>query len=196
MVSLNVAVGGSEQLTSEKSFPSPVSPYGAHKLYTETVTQVYRRCYSMKCTAAHLANVYGPYSTHKDSVVSSWFRRIVEHEPLVLYGGGDSTRDFIHVEDVVRILCHILASDHNDALYCVGTGVETRVASLVDLIRLASGRDFVVVHRALRPLEIRRHFSDVSNLLKILSADFHFRPLNTGLSTTWDWFGENYSGRQ
>ncbi len=196
MVSSNAAVGAGEQPTTERSFPSPISPYGAHKLYTETISQVYRRCYGLKCTTVRLANVFGPYSTHKSSVVSSWFKRILDGEPIVLYGGGDSTRDFVHVEDVVRILYRLLTADDTESLYSVGTGVETGVAALVELIRSVTGRDFEVVHRPLRPGEIRRNFSDVTKLLKILPDDFRFIPLTAGLSRTWDWFCEEHSVRQ
>lgn len=192
-ISSNASVGDVAQPTNEESLPRPVSPYGAHKLYVESITRVYAQNYGMETASIRLANVYGPYSTHKSSVVSSWLRHIVRGEPVIVYGGGSSTRDFIFVKDLASILCYLLLRRVNGDTICVGTGVETSVGLLVQMIRTIVGYDFPVQQEPLRPGEVERNFADVSKLQTLLPRDFHFTPLQLGLSLTWEWYQSELS---
>ena len=45
-------------------------------------------------------NVYGPFSYHKGSVVAAFMKRIMDGDPLVIYGDGNQTRDFLYVDDL------------------------------------------------------------------------------------------------
>lgn len=50
------------------------------------------------------ANVYGPYSVHKNSVVAKFFKDIMMTGQITIDGNGQQTRDFIYVND----LCHAI----------------------------------------------------------------------------------------
>ena len=53
-------------------------------------------------------NVYGPHSTHKNSVVAKFIKHIFSHEMLPIYGDGNQTRDFIYVEDLILAMLSVL----------------------------------------------------------------------------------------
>ncbi len=187
-VSSNAAVGLAPPPTSEESVPRPVTPYGAHKLYLEAITRAYAHSYHMNTGSVRLANVYGPLSTHKSSVIANWFRCIRSGERVVVFGNGSATRDFIHVTDVARVIARLLEADLGGEVVCVGTGVETSVLTLVDIVREVVGRAFGVEMRPARPGEVARNFANVRQLEGLLPEGFTFTDLRVGLAETWKWY--------
>ncbi len=82
--------------------PRPLSPYGASKLAGEGLCSAFAGSYGLAANALRFTNVYGPYSYHKGSVVAAFMKRIMDGEPLVVYGDGSQTRDFLYVDDLCR----------------------------------------------------------------------------------------------
>jgi UDP-glucose 4-epimerase len=79
-----------------------MSPYGAAKLYGEALCTAYYHSFGLPTAIFRFANVYGPYSLHKTSVVNRFFSRIYEGQPLEIFGDGLQTRDFVHARDVAQ----------------------------------------------------------------------------------------------
>jgi UDP-glucose 4-epimerase len=86
---------------------------------------------------------YGGNEEHKGSyanTVSQFASKVANGEPPVLWGDGTQTRDFTHVEDIVRGL--ELAADHRlDGVYNLGTGESYTFNETVELINEALGTD-------------------------------------------------------
>jgi UDP-glucose 4-epimerase len=78
------------------------NPYAGSKRCAEAWCRAFAFGYGMTTVALRLANVYGPHSEHKTSVVANFVRAAVKGEPLVVHGDGAQRRDFIHVSDVAR----------------------------------------------------------------------------------------------
>lgn len=82
------------------------------------------------------ANVFGGinFIDDKTSVVAKWIRRYQRGEPVTINGDGHQTRDFVHVDDLCKIIIMLLS--HKDAMYNtfdVGTGVETSINELFEM---------------------------------------------------------------
>jgi UDP-glucose 4-epimerase len=80
----------------EEMVAKPLSPYGASKLAGEGYCSAYSSSFDIKTSVLRFSNVYGPDSGHKGSVVALFFRRALEGKPLIVYGSGGQTRDFIY----------------------------------------------------------------------------------------------------
>ena len=122
----------------EKHPARPVSPYGAAKLAVESYLHYYAQIYGMKTVALRYANVYGPrQNPHGEAgVVAIFCSQLLSGKQPTIFGDGKQTRDFVYVGDVVR--ANQLALEHGlVGAYNVGTGVETSVVQLYDLIREA-----------------------------------------------------------
>jgi UDP-glucose 4-epimerase len=120
-----------EQLTfpaDETHQTCPMSPYGIAKLAVEKYLVFYEQVYGLPYTALRYANVYGPrQDPHGEAgVVAIFSQRLLAHEPAIINGDGDQTRDFIYVEDVVRANMLAVTTDLR-GIYNVGTGIETSV---------------------------------------------------------------------
>ncbi len=194
--SSNAAVGLVDPPAHELIAPRPVAPYGAAKLAVEGYLHAYFRSYGMVTTALRFSNAYGPYSLHKSSVVAAMIRACLAGRPVTIFGDGSQTRDFVHVDDLVRLILQVLdapAETVAGEVFQAGTGEETTVLALAEAIiaaAVANGEEPVGVSRkAARHGDVARNFSDISKAERVVG----YRPavgLEAGLESTVSWFRE------
>lgn len=188
-------IGNATPPVDERSLPKPISPYGASKLTAEAYLHAYAEAYGMRTVALRFANVYGPYSGHKKGAITVFFKALFDEEPIVVFGEGTASRDFMYVTDICRGIELGLAADVPGGTVChIATGVETTVAELADACRVAAGKPaHPVEHRPGRPGEVERNFASYDLAHELLG----FTPevsLADGLARTWDWYGEHVFG--
>jgi len=140
----------------------PDSPYAVSKLAGEYYTRLYHDLYGLETVSLRYFNVYGPRQLDDgpySGVISIFARRILEQQPLVIYGDGHQTRDFIYVRDVVR--ANLLAAQPDFAaqgqVINVGTGI---AISILQLAQLMGGND--LIHAPARPGDVRESVADLS----------------------------------
>ena len=112
----------------------PLSPYGASKLAGEGYCSAYFWSYGLRTVALRFSNVYGPWSTHKGSVVALFIRQALAGEPWTLNGDGSQTRDFIFIDDLVDAIIAAAGFDGGGEIFQVATGRETSVKQLAELL--------------------------------------------------------------
>jgi UDP-glucose 4-epimerase len=139
----------------------PLSPYGVSKKSAIDYLVCYRALHAVEFCALALANVYGPrQDPHGEAgVVAIFAARAVAGQPLVVYGDGEQTRDFVYVDDVVDAFVRA-ASRGGGLVLNIGTGHETSVNALASAVVDASGRAVPVDHAPARPGELRRSALD------------------------------------
>jgi UDP-glucose 4-epimerase len=166
-----VVYGEPDQIPTPESAPkTPLSPYGVTKLAGESYLNYYRHVHGMEYVALRYSNVYGPrQDPHGEAgVVAIFSNRLLEGEPLRIYGDGEQTRDYVYVKDVVS--ANMKASDlplgddpdPDSVAFNVGTGVATSVNRLADALESVSGRQTGREYRAARPGELRASTLDAS----------------------------------
>ncbi|MBT4099386.1 MAG: NAD-dependent epimerase/dehydratase family protein [Gemmatimonadetes bacterium] len=188
LASSNAPLGEQIPPVDEERVPKPMSPYGASKLAGEGYCSSFAASYGLGTTVLRFANVYGMYSTHKSSVVAKFLRRIQAGEGLVIYGDGEQTRDFVHVEDLAQgILAALQTPDAAGETFQLGSGTETSVLTLVDLLRQVAGGDVQITHEPERPGEIRRNWTDIGKAQRILGYQ-PSKQLAPSLAQMHEWF--------
>ena len=191
LASSNAAAG--EQGAMERTLvaPRPVSPYGAGKSCLEALASAYWRSYGLETVCFRFANVYGPFSHRKSSVVARWIDRVLKGIPIEIYGDGSQTRDFLYACDTARVLLLSLEASSEIAgrVLQIGSGIETTVSELADILCKVSGRDIEITFLRPLPGEIHRIECDISEARKILGLG-DMTPLIEGLRETWKWFVE------
>lgn len=118
---------------------APTTPYGLSKVTALGYLEWFRRHRDLPYVALALANVYGPGQTTTESGVVARFVTAVRlgREP-VIFGDGAQTRDFVHVDDVVDAIVRACSCGGN-GLINVGSGAETSVRQVLDLVAAAAG---------------------------------------------------------
>lgn len=134
--SSGAAVGDASVPISEESVCSPVSPYGAGKLAGEAYCLSYGRVYELESVALRFGNVYGPGSLNKGSVIAKWIRLGLKGEPIVIYGDGRQTRDFIYIDDLVAAI-HAAGcvSISKGEIFQISSGYEQSIGELAEKLR-------------------------------------------------------------
>jgi len=92
---------------NEKHPTNPVDVNGINKLAGESYHLLYNNIYKIRACALRLTNTYGPGMRVKDArqtFLGVWLRRVIEGEPIQIYGDGRQLRDFNFVTDVVKAL--------------------------------------------------------------------------------------------
>ncbi len=181
-------LGSVEPPGHEKLAARPLSPYGASKLAGEGYCSAFAGSYGLAATALRFTNVYGPFSYHKGSVVALFMKQIMDGEPLVIYGDGGQTRDFLYIDDLCGAVLAVIEQKPVGELFQLGTGTETSVTELVEhLVELFPDRKIDIRYEPARAGEIARSFSDISKA----RAGIGYDPvigLADGLARTRDWF--------
>lgn len=175
--------GGMDGLIDENSPLNPRSPYAASKAGADRMAYAYAQTYGLKVDIVRPFNVYGPLQ--KDAgfgaVIPMFFKRVMEGEPINIYGDGEQGRDFVYIEDVVRGYMHILAKEKTQPcdVYTFGTGVPTSVNRIVELIEAITGKKAKRNHIAARKGEVRVFIA--KNTLKTYFSNEHITDITEGL---------------
>lgn len=185
-------VGECEPPICEEIAPHPVSPYGASKLAGEGYCSAYYRTFGLQTVALRFGNVYGPLSSHKNSVVANFIKRAIDGRPLEIYGDGSQTRDFIFADDLIRAIRLSVAADGAAGeIFQIASNTETTIQQLAEkLISMLSScgiANIQIRHAAPRQGDVKRNFSDTSKAAKILGWQPEF-DLQTGLQRTAQWY--------
>ncbi|MBC8079272.1 MAG: NAD-dependent epimerase/dehydratase family protein [Gorillibacterium sp.] len=163
----------------------PISYYGISKWMPEHYLRIYQQLYGLSYTILRYANVYGPRQTPKGEggVVAIFLDRIRKGQPLVIYGDGKQTRDFVFVKDVVR--ANMEATFKGDGqLIHISTSNKSTVSELFGHLELIHGKSITVTHAEERPGDIRHSCLSNQKALEV----FGWKPdynLWTGLKESY-----------
>jgi len=191
-----VVYGDPEVIPTAESAPKrPVSPYGVSKLAGEHYLRALGGLYGFEGVALRYANVCGPRQDPKSEagVVSIFVSRLLAQQPLLIFGDGKQTRDYVSVRDVAR--ANVLASDavlrddadHDTRAFNIATGTERSVLELAESVGRVVGREPVLNMEAARPGEILRSALDPGKAARELG----WRPevtFDDGLASLMEWF--------
>ena len=189
--SSNAVLGEQPPPVDETKIPKPLSPYGASKLAGEALCSAYCYSFSLKTTSLRFSNCYGPYSEHKTSVITKFINRARQHQPLIIYGDGEQTRDFVHVDDICQAICLCLGVIDSIAgeIFQIASGTETTINELASMIKEIAGNDISVCFEPRREGEIERNYSDITKANRMLGFKPEVR-LRDGMHDLW----ERYTG--
>jgi UDP-glucose 4-epimerase len=173
----------------ETERPRPLSPYGVTKATVEEYLRVYHELYGLPVVALRYFNVFGPRQGFNQyaGVISIFINHALAGEPLVIFGDGKQTRDFIYVKDVVRANLLVAESKRaNGRVFNVATGKQTSILELAMKIIEITGTTSSIVFDKPRPGDIRHSLADITEIKKL-----GFEPewsLEEGLKKTVEWY--------
>ncbi len=115
--------------------------YGVSKLAAEKYCQVYQANYGVPVVSLRYAITYGPKEWYR-RVLTIFIKRVLNDLPPVVFGDGGAVRDFVFVDDVVRLHNMALEDDRANAqVYNGGTGIGTSIRELAELVIKVSEKD-------------------------------------------------------
>lgn len=188
MYGMNASVPSPENL-----LPVPEAPYGTAKYCAEQYIGLYNRMHGARHAILRLGNVYGPRQdpNGEAGVVAIFCGSVLRCGQVTVYGDGTQTRDYVYVGDVVSALLAAAKADR-PGLWNIGTGIETSVLELVDLVGHVAGRSVGPRFAGARAGELQRSALDVTRAANELGWKAT-TPLAAGIGKVWGWVqdGEN-----
>jgi UDP-glucose 4-epimerase len=167
--------------------------YGATKLAGEAMCRAFHDRYGLSYAGLRYMNVYGPHQDQTAAytgVIPIMLNKIDANDPPTINGDGSQAYDFIDVEDAAR--CNVLAleSEITDEFYNVGTGVQTSIRDLCNLILEMKQSDLAVTYRPYSADDARRMVQNRIGCPEKAARDLGFThryDLRTGLQRLIDW---------
>ena len=186
-----------------------LSPYAATKRADELYAQAFARTVLFPIIGLRYFNVFGPRQDPEGAyaaVIPRWINTLMKGEQCVVYGDGETSRDFCYVSNVVaaNILSALtgIASDNEtsvsshqgrETVYNVAAGSQTSLLQLHQTIKKALRNREIhpaypqLLHEEFRLGDVKHSLADISKI----SDELGFRPLvdvTAGLQQTVDWF--------
>jgi len=172
------------------TFPNTV--YAGAKLAGEAYARAYFRTYDFPVVVLRPFNVFGPGAHHQadqGEVIPRFLLNAMTENDLIIFGDGRQTRDFTHVDDIVRgIATAGMTSDLEGETINLGSGVEISINHLAEaVVGLAGAKEPTIRHEASRPGDTRRLCASIEKARRLLSYEpqIHFEQ---GLRALWEWY--------
>jgi nucleoside-diphosphate-sugar epimerase len=166
---------------SEDMTTDPVSPYGVSKLAAEYYVRLFHKLYNLNTVSLRYFNVYGPrqrcdIGCNYGGVIAIFIRKLLENMPLMIYGDGEQTRDFVYVQDVIE--ANMLALKNRNAIgqvFNIGTGRRTSINRLAELLKEIMGKRHIRnTYADPRPSDLRHGYAGTTKAEKILGYNSRF----------------------
>ncbi len=192
-VSSSEIYGTAHQVPITEETPTfPHTVYGASKLAGDCYARAYWDTYRFPTTVVRPFNSYGPRCHHEgDSgeVIPKFILRALAGKPLIIFGDGRQTRDFMFVEETAH---WILRAGIEDGMVGqtvnLGSGVEIQIGDLARKVLAVTGRSQGEIrHEESRPGDVLRLWADPARAQALLRFSPRI-PLDDGLQKLVEWY--------
>jgi nucleoside-diphosphate-sugar epimerase len=171
--------------------PKPLSPYAAQKLAAEYYANVFYNLYGIETPVLRYFNVYGPKqdpSSPYSGVISIFMTKALLNDPVIIYGDGNQSRDFIYVQDVVRAnLLAATAKKTGGQVINIGSGSSATINQLWEAICALCGRNLKPQYSDNRPGDITKSLAGVDKAKALLGFECEVS-FKKGLELTFEWY--------
>lgn len=190
----------------EDAIGRPLSPYAVTKLVNELYAEVFSRVYGFHSIGLRYFNIFGrrqdPDGAYA-AVIPKWIAAMVEGQPVVINGDGETSRDFCYIDNAVQANLLAAMAEHPDAanqVYNVAVGDRTSLNELFEHLRAELAprfghlKNLKPVHRDSRAGDVRHSLADIGKARELLG----YRPthrVGDGLREAIDWYVDDLSTR-
>ena len=190
---------GAEGFFHEEHQYQPNSPYSASKAASDHLVRAWHETFGLPTLITNCTNNYGPYQ-FPEKLIPVVILKILNREPIPVYGKGENIRDWLYVEDHARALWQVVNEGRLGQTYCIGGQCEKQnievVGALCDLMdELAPdpargrARDLISFVTD-RPGHDQRYAMDIGKINRELGWS-PAETFETGMRRTVSWYLEN-----
>lgn len=165
------------------------SVYDESKRFAEAMTMAHHRQFGTQTRIVRIFNTYGPRMNAEDGrVVPNFIVQSLKGEPLTIYGDGAQTRSFQYVDDLIRGMRLLLASDYTDPVN-IGNPHEMTILQFAETINEITGNTAGIIVQPTERIadDPQRRRPDIARAKAILDWEPQIS-LHEGLSRTIEYF--------
>ena len=153
------SVYGESAWGGENQSLNPVSPYGVTKLAAEQAIEQLTKKSLIEFNVFRYFSVYGP-DQRPDMAISKFMTRILNREPIVIYGGGKQLRDFTFVDDIVEGTIKGIDKAVSGQTFNLASGRPLELTKVIDLLFEITGCEVPIIHQPRQIGDKMRTFGD------------------------------------
>ena len=186
----SAAVFGDQSIMplTEESPKNPISPYGKSKLLMEEKILEFSKQNNFNSIILRFFNLYGfGQSIQYAGVITKFLENIKNNSNLMIYGKGEQTRDFIHVDDAISSFDLAIKNINRKIgeIYNVGSGQSITILELAQSLLKISKKDLKIIHKPELDGDIIQSLTSIEHI----TTDMGFTPkisLEKGLTQFFD----------
>jgi nucleoside-diphosphate-sugar epimerase len=179
------SVYGRTAVSNEEALARPVSPYGVTKLAAEQLVLAYHHVYGLPGVVLRYFSVYGPRQ-RPDMATNIFIRRILQNEPIVIFGDGQQTRGSTFVSDCVGATLLAAERGRPGDVFNIGGGEARSVNWVIRTLEELVGRPARTQYGPPRPGDQDHTLADITHARSVLGFDPQ-TPLRAGLAEQVAW---------
>ena len=178
----------------ETMLPCPLSPYAAAKLAGEHYCSVFYKVFDLETICLRYFNVFGPYqdpTSQYAAAIPAFATAILKDQPPTIFGDGQQSRDFTHVDNIVEANLLAARAEHTagDVLN-IACGQAVTVNETIDTINELTGKNIKPIYTDTRAGDVKHSLADITLAKKTIG----YKPtvsFNEGLQRTIHWYRDN-----
>ena len=188
--------GKVEYLPFDEKHPTqPVSPYGVSKLAAEHYCRVFYEVYGLPTVSLRYFTVYGP-RMRPDLAISIFTGKMLNNEPITIFGDGEQTRDFTYIEDIIKVNMKLLDTIKADGkVMNIGSGNRISVNELVEYLKEIIGSSSEVNYAEVQKGDAAHTLANVGVAKELIGYEPSVK-IGEGLERFVEWYkvfrGESY----
>ncbi len=176
--------------TTETATPNPASLYACTKLAQEQMSLTLGKAQGIPVAVLRFQNVYGPGQSLQNpytGIISIFSNQLRQNLPINIYEDGLESRDFVFVDDIVKICTKAINLKYDSIVLNVGSGKPTTVLKLANTLKqLWKSQSSITVTGAFRVGDIRHNWADLTQL-SCLWPQWKGTTLSIGLKRFVNW---------
>ena len=188
LASSSSVYGGNTKVPFAETDPvdHPVSPYAASKRALELLAYTDQHLHGGDIACLRFFTVYGPRQ-RPEMAMHKFMRLIAEGEPVPMFGGGSTARDYTYIDDIVAGVLARLDRVDGFRMWNLGGDRVVRLDQMITTLGDVIGRPPRIEHLPMQPGDVEVTNAD----LTLASAELGYSPstsLETGLAKMWQWY--------
>lgn len=171
---------------SELDRALPISPYGIGKLSIEHYLHYFKMKHGLESTSLRISNPYGTRqkANKKQGLIPIALRQIALGRPVMRMGSGSMVRDYVFVEDLVKMITPMVGVDTEFDLYNLGSGDGHSVTEIIESLQRVTDVPFEIQEQPIPSTFVDRVVLNTARYLaEFPTADL--TPLDTGVRLTY-----------
>jgi len=174
--------------------PQPLSPYAAAKLAGEYYCSVFYRVFGFETISLRYFNVFGPHqdpTSQYAAAIPAFVTAILKDKPPTVFGDGEQSRDFTHVDNVVD--ANLLAARAGltaGEVVNIACGQAVTVNEVIDAINDLLGKNIKPIYTDPRPGDVKHSLADITLAQELLAYKPKV-PFKKGLQRAIGWYRDN-----
>ena len=156
----------------ETDATNPICSYGVQKLAIEKYLQIFYHISGLDYRIVRLSNPYGPFQNPNGGLgaVTAFTYRVMQDQPVTVYGDGTVTLDYIYVDDAVDGIVRITQCNNGERLFNLGSGKGVTLTEVLQAVECALGKKANVQYLPARNVDVPYNVLDISRYRQIVSG--------------------------